>query len=523
MSTVAHPVSVPAAAHVSEDSWLMRWWPLLALTALAAALRLSTLNLQSFWFDEAFTPVHVLRASLFSTLREVSHTESTPPLWYVLAWADSRVFGTGEIALRLPSALAGIATVPVAWAIGRELSGRRVAIVCAALVAVNPLFVWYSQEARSYALFILMSSLVILCFLRAIDEPTSKRMWAFALTGSLAMLSHYFAVFLLIPMVLWLLWERRARTMALPAIAAIAVVGAALLPLVDAQGGTNTQWIGEWPLGDRLQAIPQYYLTGYSGSALGHRIELLVFLPVLAGLAFGCRQIVKRARTRAIDGSAGADDTRELRGLMLMISVAACGMLIPLVLVAVGDDYLGPRNLVGAMLAALCVIALVTLWPGTGRVGVVLACAIAVASLAISIDVNFSPSLQRSDWRKLATTLDGGTRQRVIATAELGAAPLEYYLPTLHLRKLSPSRSVTVSEIDVTGVQSSASEFYEPFRSSATDPPAPGFRLLSRTEVAGLVVDRFVSPVPRSVSEPALRRRVLLGPVSEMLVPSGAQ
>ena len=74
----------------------------------------------------------------------------------MLAWADSRVLGTGEIALRLPSALAGIATVPVAWAIGRELAGRRAAIVCAALVAVNPLFVWYSQEARAYELFVLM-------------------------------------------------------------------------------------------------------------------------------------------------------------------------------------------------------------------------------------------------------------------------------------------------------------------------------------------------------------------------------
>ena len=40
------------------------WWPLAALTLLAAVLRLSTLDLQSFWYDEAFTPVHVLHQSL---------------------------------------------------------------------------------------------------------------------------------------------------------------------------------------------------------------------------------------------------------------------------------------------------------------------------------------------------------------------------------------------------------------------------------------------------------------------------
>ena len=66
------------------------WWPLAALTLLAAVLRLSTLNLQSFWFDEAFTPVRVLHPSLFATLRGVVHTENTPPLWYVLEWVDAR-------------------------------------------------------------------------------------------------------------------------------------------------------------------------------------------------------------------------------------------------------------------------------------------------------------------------------------------------------------------------------------------------------------------------------------------------
>src|SRR6202044_4007053 len=150
----AQAAAAPAPAARGRSS-TASWWPLAAITILAAVLRLSTLDLQSFWYDEAFTPVHVLHPSLWATLRSVTHTENTPPLWYVLEWADARLLGTGELALRLPSALAGIATVPVAWAIGRELEGRRgrgAAAVCAALVAVNPLFVWYSQEARAYAL-----------------------------------------------------------------------------------------------------------------------------------------------------------------------------------------------------------------------------------------------------------------------------------------------------------------------------------------------------------------------------------
>ena len=156
-----------------------------------------------------------------------------------------------------------------------------------ALVAVNPLFVWYSQEARVYGLFVLTSALAMLCFLRAQNSPTGGRMMMFALTGALAMLTHYFALFLLIPMVLLLLYRRESRRAALGAVAILVLVGLALIPLVLAQGGHGTQWIGEWPLAERLEAIPQYYLLGTSGAPLGHGVQGLIALLVLAGIGFG--------------------------------------------------------------------------------------------------------------------------------------------------------------------------------------------------------------------------------------------
>lgn len=514
-AAVAPIQTAPATSSSGAAARLPAWWPLAALTLLAAALRLSTLDLQSFWFDEAYTPVHVLRASLWATLRGVSRTENTPPLWYVIAWADARVLGTGEVALRLPSALAGIAAVPVAWAIGRELADRRAAIVCAALVTFNPLFVWYSQEARAYGLYVLMAALSMLCFLRAEREPTRGRMALFALTGALALLTHYFEVFLLIPMVLWLFWRPRTRRAALAAIAVIALVGAALVPLILAQGGHNTQWIGEWALSQRLEAIPRYYLTGYSGLPLGHSIELLVALPIFAGLALGLWRMSdpqpasRRRRERR--------DAGVLRGVLLALSIAACGVLIPIAMIAFGADYLAPRNLVGAMIPVTVVIAVVVAWPGTGRAGAVLAATMALGFLAICVDVDLSPSLQRGNWRDLAKALRGGvggTQERAVTTVELGSAPLEYYLPGLH--KLTPHTSVLVREIDETG--------YEPLLASAGEPPAPGFRLVARLDVDGLFVYRFASPVARPVSEETLRRHVIsrAGP-PEVLVPARSQ
>ena len=82
----------------------------------------------------------------------VGFSESAPPLYYALAWLWTQVTGTGEFGLRSLSALAGVATVPVAYLLGAELRGRRAGLVAAALVAVNPMLLWYSQEARAYAL-----------------------------------------------------------------------------------------------------------------------------------------------------------------------------------------------------------------------------------------------------------------------------------------------------------------------------------------------------------------------------------
>ena len=496
MSVTASAGTVPERAARSR---LPSWWPLAALTALAAALRLSTLDLQSLWYDEAFTPVHVLHPGLGATLHAVVHTENTPPLWYVLEWMITRVLGTGAVALRLLSAVAGIATVPVAWAIGRELSGRRAALACAALVAVNPLLLWYSQEARAYALFVLFAALAILCFLRADREsasaPRSRApMAAFAATGSLALITHYFAVFLLVPMVLWLARDRARLRAALPAIGVLGIVGLALLPLVSAQGGQGTQWIGRWALSSRLQAIPQYFLTGYSGAPLGHGVELLVALPILAGLGLGCWRGLARS---------------EERGALIALALAAGGVLLPILLVAFGADYLAPRNLVAAMVPVSALIAVVVTARSTGRGGLVLAGVIAIAFLAISLDVDLSPRLQRGNWRDVARALGGGPSDRAITTVELGAAPLEYYLPPLH--NLPRGASVTVAEIDETG--------YAPLRASAGSSPAPGFRLLDRLDVDGLIVYRFVSPAPRTVSEAKLRAHVITLAHPEVLVP----
>lgn len=490
----------PPAGREAVSARLPRWWPLAALTVLAALLRLTALGAQSLWYDEAFTPVHVLHPSLFTTLEWLPKTENSPPLWYVVEWLDYRLLGSGAFALRLPSAIAGIALVPVAWAIARELAGRAAAIACAALVTVGPLFVWYSQEARVYGLFMFTSGLAVLAFVRVLRDPTGRRFAWFAAAGTLCLLTHYFAVFILAAMGIWLLADPRTRRRSLPALAALALVGLALAPLISAQGGRGTQWIGHWALTSRIEAIPDYYLTGYSGGRLGRSVEALVALPLLAVIALGAWRMWKdrpsaRAGAEATAGTGDEDLARRRQAVWMMLALTAAGVLVPFALALGGADYLAPRNLVGAMVPFSALVAVLATWPAPrDALGGALLVVALVALLAVTLTVEFDPKYQRSDWKGIVKDLPAGN-SRAMVVNELGSTPLRYYSPGL--RQLHAGDSVRVREIVLAGE--------EPLRASAGRPPAPGFKLAGRHDFTGLVSLRFLAPRPEVVSERALR------------------
>jgi mannosyltransferase len=479
---------MPAALVGTRARGLVAWSPLALLIALATALRLPTLAQQSLWYDEAVTAVRTLHSSLPATLSAVAHVENTPPLYYVLAWGWTRVLGTGVFALRSLSALAGVATVAVAWAIGRELGSRRVAVALAAIVATNPLFVWYSQEARSYELFVLLASLGFLFFLRARTAPAMRNLAAWVLCSALALLTHYFAIFLFAAEAALLLYGRERDRRVLASIAAIAIAGAALLPLLLAQGGHGTGWIGNWPLGGRLEAVAQYYLLGESGRPLGRAILLLAALPLIAALLLATR-LTARERSHAL----------------ICASVGGFAVLAPLALKLAGVDYFTPRYLVAAYVPLSAALALV-LVAGRTRAGVALAAVVCAGNLLVVGAVDTRPQLQRGDWRGVADALRTGPPQRAIVIAVTGGLPLQYYEP--RLAQLSPAQTVLVREIDLVG--------YPPLRPNATRPPAAGFSLARRSAVHGIVVLRFRAAGAVAVSARRLlnRRPVLVDTVA---------
>src|SRR3954454_17852848 len=101
---------------------------LAGIVVAGALLRFATLGVQSYWLDEAAT-VNLLHKSFGSMISGVVSGESTPPLYYVLAWVWAKVFGSGEVGLRSLSALIGTATISLAFALGVRVAGRRAGLI----------------------------------------------------------------------------------------------------------------------------------------------------------------------------------------------------------------------------------------------------------------------------------------------------------------------------------------------------------------------------------------------------------
>src|SRR3954463_10784875 len=144
-------------------------WALVALTALAAAIRFASLSGQSFWLDESYALGNIRFHSFAGMFDWMRVHEMTPPLYFLLARAWTHVFGFGEVGFRSLSALLGTAVVPLVYAAGAAFRSRRLGLIAAGFAAFSPVMIWYSQEGRNYALVLFLAAVAFLAFARLVN------------------------------------------------------------------------------------------------------------------------------------------------------------------------------------------------------------------------------------------------------------------------------------------------------------------------------------------------------------------
>jgi len=475
-------VRAAVASGARSPALAARGLALAGVLGVGAGLRFSELGARGFWRDEAVT-VQLVRRSLGGMLDAIPRSEGTPPLYYVLAWGWTRLFGTSEAGLRSLSALAGTLAIGLVYLAGRELFGRRVALAAALLAAVHPLLVWHAQDARAYSLYVLLGAASLLWFVRALARPTRGSLAAWAAASALALWTHYFAVFLVAPEAAWLLRAHLRRRTVL-AVAAVVLAGVALLPLaLEQRSSASVAWIGSIPRWQRLRELTEQFLVGPQPPHRG-LLATVVGVCALGGLGL---LLVRGGR-------------RQQRNAALLGAVAIATVALPLALSLAGLDYFLSRNVIVAWTPLALVVAAGLAGRRAGAAGLAVLGAICAACVGVVVASADEPKFGGEDWRGAARALGAAPADRaVVLWLGVGEVAFELYRPNA---VPLPEAGALVREVDVVAVGANHDAALET-RRQALFPPPP-FRRAGRIEGRFFAVVRFVAPVPRRVRRQSL-------------------
>lgn len=480
MSTQAVGLPPPAPRISAHVRFVARRVALVlgAIVAVGAGLRFGSLGVQSYHHDEVITAMRVIPGSFGEMLHKVRVSESNPPLYYVLAWGWAKTFGFEEFGLRSLSALFGTATIPVGYLIGSQLDRRRTGLILAGLLALDPMLIWYSQEARSYALLIFFGALSLYYFLRARQSGSGRDLGLWALFSALALASHYFAFFQVAIEGGWLLWlQRRHLRVVLPALAVVGATGLALLPLLLAQiNPRHINWIEEGSLAARLWEAGVASLAGETGPVIGEPLRPHYALIPAIAVAISLVLLVRR-------GSRGQRRSAAI-ALVIGLGVVACAVLAA----AVGKDYVIARNLLPALVPLLAVVAL-GLAAAPRRLALGLLAVLCAYWLVFAVYLTQTPNLQRPDFRVVGQELGAPQAHRAIVSWRLAADPIRWYLPGKTLEALSGSWPVRELDLVAKAVLGGSE------RASAAS-VLPGFAVKETIPAGRLTITRFLAPRP---------------------------
>ncbi len=323
------PTSELTTATATPSGRRQVWLALLAILAVAAALRTWQLDRYGLWWDEG-NNAYLAHAGLARVVEMSRLTNDTnPPAHRLVLGLWLGLLGDGVWQIRLLSAVCGLGTVALAYYWGRRLGGPAAGLFAAGLMALAPMAVYYDREAKGYPWVALWGWTALTLLDRALlsgdRRPRGRRavaLWGgYALATALALGAHYYAALLILAQGLWLAgwlavtrpgW-RAAWRRAAPWAAALASAGALLAPWVALTWRTAFAGAQNVPMERAAWNLPTY--LQYVGTTLAAG----PYGPLpWAGLALGALAI-----PAAWEVYRGRDARRGLLATVLLAPVAA--------------------------------------------------------------------------------------------------------------------------------------------------------------------------------------------------------
>ncbi len=204
-------------------------WTVAAVQMTAGAVLMSLyLGEKGLWLDEALS---VARASadLGPLWQEITASQANMGLYY-LALHVWLALGTTEAAVRSLSVVFAVLTILIVYRLTARLFGETAGRIAGVLLAFNPFFIRYAQEARGYSLAVLLVCAASYCLVRGLDQP-SRRTWAACvLLSVLAVYAHFFSALVLLAHLTAVVALGRARVLRAPLVATGAAIGLGIAP-----------------------------------------------------------------------------------------------------------------------------------------------------------------------------------------------------------------------------------------------------------------------------------------------------
>lgn len=350
-------------------------------------------------------------AGIGRVLRAVALSDTSPPLYYVVLWAWTRLLGSGDVALRLLSVAASLLALWLVAAVARRAGGQAAVLPAAALFALSPIGVAYSTEGRMYAfVFAWTAALLLLALHLRARGPRRGLLAALALVSAGGLLTHYFFAPVLAATAGWL-FLRPGRCRRGPPLLGLALGAVLVLPWYAGLPASAARWrvTGGWlkllpsnfdPLWTRLQ-LPWSLLSARAAEGLPAFVDYLNGAALLALLLF---PLARRGR-RLFAGP---------RALPWIVAVA--GAVTPLAADAVLGAYTAahPRYALAALPALSVALALLVAALRPRRRAFVMALLLALG-LAGTFRVQRAPSRVTEPFAEIGAWLAGEADARDVA------------------------------------------------------------------------------------------------------------
>lgn len=180
---------------------------IIIILLLALGLRLIGIG-QSFWLDESIS-ANVAKMPIGEIVKNFSIGDFHPPIFYWFLDLWTKIFGSHVVILRLSSVLLSLITIYFVYLIGKKIKNEKIGILAALFLAINPLFVYYSQELRMYSMSTMWLIIGFYYFVKIKSKKYLKKdLVVFNLMMALAFGTFYGSIFLIASFAIYFLIKK---------------------------------------------------------------------------------------------------------------------------------------------------------------------------------------------------------------------------------------------------------------------------------------------------------------------------